>query len=422
MKKILILSVCIFSFFIAESQTTIDGEIRPRAEYRYGYQKLPDTLDFAMFTSQRTRLNLHYKKEKLSTKISLQDIRVWGDEALKSDVASIGLSEGWAEWQLADSISLKIGRQYLIYDNQRLMSNNNWKQTGQSHDAVVVKIKYQGFDIHLGTAFNNDKEKVYNQTYVNLENYKTLNYLWLSKSFNPNIKTSVIAISDGFEKSDNYKVIYLRETFGGNIEVEYNPVGVNLRAYYQMGKYKGIDVKAFYINPEFYCKINNLKILLGAEYLSGQDNLEVEKGKSKVFNTLYGTAHAFNGYLDYFTNFNPDNIKHDTKGVGLLDNYLKFKFKISQKSSIEADAHYFMLPNDYHYDISDSSKVAKPHLGTELDLTYKYDYSKNISLSVGYSAMLGTETLKYLKGGNEKKLASWAYIMITFKPVFFSKD
>ena len=36
--------------------------------------------------------------------------------------------------------------------------------------------------------------------------------------------------------------------------------------------------------------------------------------------------------------------------------------------------------------------------------------------------MLGTETLKYLKGGNEKKLASWAYIMITFKPVFFNKD
>ena len=69
-----------FSFFYSSAQVIVDAELRPRFEYRHGYKTLfPNNVDPAAYVSQRTRLNIDYKKDNLDFYLSLQDVRVWGD-------------------------------------------------------------------------------------------------------------------------------------------------------------------------------------------------------------------------------------------------------------------------------------------------------------------------------------------------------
>ena len=44
--------------------------------------------------------------------------------------------------------------------------------------------------------------------------------------------------------------------------------------------------------------------------------------------------------------------------------------------------------------------------------------SKTSNVVLGYSQMIGSETLQAVKGGDKSAFNNWAYLMFTFKPVF----
>ena len=55
----------LFSSVSVFAQMSLTGELRPRFEYRHGYQSPADTLQkSAQFMQQRTRLNFGYKTDK----------------------------------------------------------------------------------------------------------------------------------------------------------------------------------------------------------------------------------------------------------------------------------------------------------------------------------------------------------------------
>ena len=109
MKRIYaLLSICFFavlSFTDALGQTTIDAEFRPRTEFRQGFsQPLLDGTKPGFLTTQRTRLGFAYKGGVVSTKITLQDVRLFGETDTKqpatATTGSIGVYEAWAEMLL----------------------------------------------------------------------------------------------------------------------------------------------------------------------------------------------------------------------------------------------------------------------------------------------------------------------------------
>ena len=207
----------VFMSYASFSQFTVNAEIRPRGEVRNGFKVLPtDNSTPAFFVSQRTRLGLAYKAEKISTKVTLYDSRVWGDEAFKTDVPNVGIYEAWAEIPLCDSLSLRVGKQELAYDNDRLLATCNWTQLGVSHNAVVFHYKKNGFQIDYAGAFNQSSEKLFGTDISPIySNYKSLNILWLSKKINDHLKTSVLCIADEYQKEPTTSTTYLRGTFGG---------------------------------------------------------------------------------------------------------------------------------------------------------------------------------------------------------------
>ena len=146
------------------AQLTISAQIRPRGEIRDGVGNLK-LLDAptAGFISQRSRLGFNFKMEKVTFGMSVQDVRVWGQDAStisNTDGTKLGLHEAWAEVNLLDSIglTLKMGRQELLYDDSRLLGNLDWLQQARRHDAAVFKINKAGWQVDLGLAFNQNTD------------------------------------------------------------------------------------------------------------------------------------------------------------------------------------------------------------------------------------------------------------------------
>lgn len=166
----------------ANGQLSLTGQVRTRTEYRDGLVTLkPKTKDPSFFTSQRSRLTLNYRTSRVIFQTSLQDIRVWGQDAStisNADGSKLGLHEAWAEIALAnkkdstfkkspvDYFAVKIGRQELLYDDSRLLGNLDWLQQARRHDAIVFKLLNKEWLVDLGFAFNQNTDAFnYNGTF-----------------------------------------------------------------------------------------------------------------------------------------------------------------------------------------------------------------------------------------------------------------
>src|SRR5687768_14238051 len=101
MKSVSLILFAVLSLFKASSQLTLTGQVRTRSEYRNGVGTLkPKTYDPAFFTSQRTRLTFNYKANRIILQTSVQDVRVWGQDAStisNADGNKLGIHEAWAE-------------------------------------------------------------------------------------------------------------------------------------------------------------------------------------------------------------------------------------------------------------------------------------------------------------------------------------
>lgn len=183
--RVLSLAGCLLLMALfSNAQFTLVGQLRPRTEVRNGYGNLTlKDSKSAVFTSQRTRLIFGYKWDRVTFGASIQDVRVWGQDAASisnADGNKLMLHEGWADLTLfnkadttiktkgIDLMSLKIGRQELGYDDVRLIGNLDWLQQGRRHDMVLLKTVHKGWQVDLGYAFNQNSDAfgITNTSYV----------------------------------------------------------------------------------------------------------------------------------------------------------------------------------------------------------------------------------------------------------------
>ncbi len=412
--KLILLLVFLASNFVSSAQFEIQGIIRPRFEFRDGYSTLRnDTTTAAAFVSQRTRLNFSYKKGKLEAMLSLYDFRVWGDQALKQDIASFGLNEAWAKIYLNNSWSIKLGRQALKYDNSRLISPVNWNQIGAAHDALLIQYKKNDWTIDFGTAYNQSSINKFGTFYEFYEShYKSLNFLWFSKTFG-NFTLSSLNILDGKQDFINPEIQNFRFTGGIIPQYKNDRFLITARIFGQGGNLQNNQkIEAFYTNLDFSYSLNDhIKLTAGNEIKSGNNAIDSLNTTSKAFDILYGAKHNLNGKIDYF------GTPATTNGAGLIDSYLKLNYRFTESTSLLTEYHYFMLQNNY---IAENVVIDK-FLGHEIDFVLKQNLAENVNLEAGYSFILGSESLETIKGGNKHLLNHWFYLMITIDPTFFKQ-
>ncbi len=402
-------------------QFTLSGEVRPRAEYRHGYKTLiPDNTDAAFFVSQRTRLNLDLTGDKFIIGLGLQNVRTWGDVAQtsKKDLYGTSIYQAWGEIIFSPMFSLKVGRQEIAYDDQRILGKIGWSQKARSHDAAILKIKSPyGCKIDIGFAFNQNTENVFGTDYTNVVNYKALQYLWFHRDFS-DFGISLLFLNNGMAYTDStnlqdikQKIAY-SQTAGTRLTYKYEQLSFSSSFYYQFGRNATNEkLSAMYYSIAFDYKVDeNFKLGLGMDYLSGNSMADSTSTTDKAFNPMYGACHKFNGWMDYFY------IGNWYGGVGLIDVFAPIKFS-KNKFSAALIPHFFFAAAEV---IDTNKKPLKKSLGTEVDFSVGYTLSKSVKIQAGYSQMFATKTLEALKGGNRGRTNNWAWLMITFKPTFFT--
>ncbi len=429
MKKSIVVSLMLMFGAASFAQFTVSGELRTLGEYRDGYKTIPTSSTNALtMVGQRTRLNVFYQKDKLTTYISLQDARIWGEDKWREDNNGLGLFEGWVEYRFNNNVALKAGRQPMIYDDQRLFCSGDWRTFAEAHDVarMLFTSDDKTFHFHVGYAINNDgdieTDAFLSEYSLKSIQYKNMVYGHLHKSWTNGFSASLIGVRDGFQADplgasppDPSDVNY-RTTFGPYLKYETDHWFFSAAGYLQRGTSRdNRDIKAnFYSGRTTYKFSPKNSLTLGYDHYSGTDFSSTDAlTETGSFSNLYGPGHMYLGYMDYFGV--PDN-----HGAGINDLLLTANLALGKKGSLEATIHQFSLPEGF---LKNGTKVDK-NLGQELDLVYSHKLEAAVTVKAGFSTFFYTESMEQLKGLNpgQGDSALFGWVMLVVKPTFFSSE
>lgn len=450
-------AITCFSQYEAKAQFTLTGQVRPRVEVRAGQGTLQQEGDkAAIFTSQRTRLSAGYSGYRFKIFTTLQDVRVWGQDASSINRTTteanngILLHEAWAEISLVDTLStiqnlsIKAGRQEISYDDQKVLGSLDWLQQGRRHDAIVFKYANKGWIADVGAAFNQNKElntgTIYNGTnpaYGAGTNgigtmYKSFQYAYIGKKFFFG-DLSFLFFKDDFNKYTNVtsgtppvttKVngegVWSRNTTGIYYNVNATRKLNFMGSFYHQGGHDK-DGRSLSANmasiTSTYQLGRKLFIGPGIDYLSGDDGTKAVTATSdnNRFDPLYGTPHKFWGSMDYFYAANGFGKQ------GLLNYFFKIKYNAKDNLTFALDLHGFESANKLS---NGAGGTLNSYLGTEVDLTVKYNLTKIINFEAGYSFMKATNSMASAAVKNVANAdlnPQFAYVMLNIKPNFLAK-
>lgn len=415
-----VISICVFLASLnIFSQFKVDADIRNRFEYRHGFNNLfPNDADPAAFDVQRTRLNIFYKADKLTVMMSFQDVSTWGDTpqiAATDSNNSFSLFQGWFQYELTDTWALKMGRQVLSYDSQRILGGLDWAMQGRFHDLALFKYKKDNLIMDFGLAFSQENQRREDTDFLlqGAFTYKTMQFAYLRKNFEKGA-LSFLFLNNGFQNltEPNNTIadgISNKQTSGFYYKFPLSNIQLEGHAYYQFGQHtKTTDMAAYNLGLEGIYKPNTTAYGLGFEILSGTD--QAGSSKNNSFFPLYGTNHKFNGFMDYFF------VGNHANNVGLNDFYAKAVFKTGEKSNVLTKIHYFGANADF---LNGEDK----YLGTEIDLVFTQKIAKDIKMNIGYSHMFASESMSLIKDGRPSdNTNNWAWLQFTIQPTIFSSS
>lgn len=388
-----------------ENQFTVDAQLRTRGEYNNGAGtprnegQLPAT-----FINNRARLSFGYQRgDNLELKFSAQHTGIWGQNDMNVEDGQASVNEAWAKLKFGDGFFAQLGRQQLVYDDERILGGLDWHVSGNWHDALRLGYESQQNKVHLILAFNqadNNRGNYYDGPMP----YKAMQTLWYHyQASGTPLGISLMAMNLGREAgvAGNGKTKYM-QTLGTDITYKPSDFDIHGAFYYQMGKNAAdTKVSAWMASAKVGYKIDPVwGVNVGYDYRSGNDG---DGDKDKAFDQLFGTHHKFYGFMDYFLRSVP---------LGLHDIQAGVTAKPSKKTSLLLNYHYF----------STAQKAAndKKNLGHEIDLQVTTTLMKNVTLMAGYSTMFGTETMDLVKGGNHKSWQDWAWVTLNINPRIFS--
>jgi len=414
--KLLLITGMLLSSIQLFSQFTIDGEFRPRMMIDNGYKTIKLESDPTLvYISQRSRINLGYKKDKLETYFSFQDVHFWGDDdnysssGLLGNTKGINLYQAWFALKPTPDMMIKIGRQQLSYDDQRILSARNWGEYQVTYDAllfVYVKGKNK-LDIAASWNTNGSTDAFYPKAKM-----KMVDFVRYERNLGK-MTVSAIAILNGYTKADTLTDIALTGTYNANLVYKTKGFDLRVTGYYQSGLNKTSgDISAYCLSV--FAKKNlfeeKASIGIGLDLLSGNNDTITDaayKNTQHKFNVFYGNRHGVLGYQDLYTSI---------PNQGVQDYMLKAEFKMAKDLLLQGDYHCFFLAN--------KGKLANKNLGSELDLTLQWKIMKEVTLQAGYSFYLASESFERWKGvyNQSTKFPQFAYLMLTVKPTFFKTE
>jgi hypothetical protein len=307
--------------------------------------------------------------------LQFEDVRVLGDEHFNdtlngltiypvvADPESTEINQAYLGYKGIPGTSLKLGRQFLAYDNHRFIGDVGWRQNQQTFDGfTAVNTSLPGTTVSYAFLENANrifgersaagdvemKSNLLNVAYRGLPFGSIVGYGYLL-DFEPREPIAVTASNqtfglrfDGGVKIGGPKLLYTAEYAK---QSDYADGAATVDADYGYGML-GVDVAG-------------VQVKLHYEKLSGDGTYALQ--------TPFATLHAFNGWADKFL---------VTPADGLVDGFVSVGGKISAVNLLAV----------YHLFESDNLGYA---YGSELDLLASWKVNKLLTLLVKYADYQG---------------------------------
>ena len=391
----------------------LGGQVRIRSEYRtvknYG-AGVDDDEDFVL---QRTRLHVDADVlDDVRVFVQLQDSRTWGEETNPlGDLEGVDIHQAFVDFKkVFDRVwTFRVGRQELLYGDQRLVSPLDWSAIGRSFDGVRTWYEGEGWQLDLfvmnidenslPTGGKSDDDRIFDGLYFHytgLEKHEIDAYIFHR------------AFSDGTFTSEGGAAGDLEDaTFGIRFKGATDGFSYSAEGDYQIGDRAGDDIGAYAWALTFaYTFDHDWKPTIGVEwdFASGDD--DAADGDFGTFDPLFPFGHSYQGYLDVFAWRN----SHDF--------VLRANVKPDEDYWVEAAVHYFMLDSDTDAWFNAAGLPIRRFaaggvdntIGWEIDLHCKYQLNRATALWFGYSHFFAGG---YVDDTGDDPDADWLWFQMT---------
>ncbi|MEA3465106.1 MAG: alginate export family protein [Thermodesulfobacteriota bacterium] len=280
------------------------------------------------------------------------------DRDIIADPDGNRLYKAFLDYKGVPDTLIRVGRQEIILDDARLLGNIGWRLNGQSFDAVsVTNTRLKDLKIYAGYA--NQVNTIF-LTHVDLDHFYLLNAKYSplehhSISFYTYLLDTESA-ADTARDCATYGFRFVGKPAPFNYYIDYSH-----QSDFADGEDHDADMLNLFVGGKIASKVD---LGVGYSYISGQD------GNDRPFDTLYSTAHKFNGFADAFL---------ATNGGGLTGGLQDYYVSASTKAfgcKFVAVYHYFDTVDDEAFD---------GIYGDEVDLVFVKSLNKNIKLLIKYA-------------------------------------
>jgi len=339
-------------------------------------------------------------------------------------------------------LSLKLGRQELIYGEERIIGAFGWNNIGRVFDAAKVRLQTEWFNADFFTSrvvipedgrFNvaNDYDwfsGVYASSTTLIARH-TLDLYFLSRNASPQAAT---AEPHPQAPQPSARDIY---TLGVRLKSTPGQLGswdYTLDLMGQLGNFRDprAGAPAERLDHEAYAVVAQGGYTftdawstprLGLEYAHGSGDSDAHDGRHGTFENLFPTNHKFYGYMDFFSLQN----LHDFRAI--------FQMKPHSRVSLALEGHAFLLADthDSFYTAAGTARggtAATPgtgygvnpgygsYVGSELDLVSGYAVTRFAQLEAGFGHFfVGDYVRESLSAATHGSTdANWFYLQCTF--------
>ena len=410
------------------NQLTIDAQLMSRGEIRRG--GMPGGTEEkdenkSNFVFNRTRLSVAYERENLSAKITAQHQGVWGAEG----GGNFSIYEAWAQLKSNNGLFARVGRQELVYDDERILGNNDWAMAALYHDALKGGYEHNSHKVHAIFAYNQNSSNVYGGTFYQngSKPYKSMQTAWYHYDVPKQpLGVSLLFMNIGMQigSPEEYRTLY-QQLMGGYVSYRPGNLAVEAAYYHQTGKASSdytsdidIPINAWMASAKASYRSNRqMTGYVGYDYLSGDKEFVVPKpgilgltqhSKMSAFTSIFGSTHKFYGAMDFFY----VSSYYGTFSPGLQNLFAGAVYQPIKGLTCDVSYHYLATTTQ----LSELDKT----LGHEIEVRASYQLMKDVRLAMGFSLMRGTETMEALKRSTDKHQLRWGWLMLNVSPRVFS--
>ncbi|MCA9472569.1 MAG: alginate export family protein [Nitrospirales bacterium] len=422
---------------------TISGDMRVRPEFRTNAGFGTNAVGAAQknnqyFTQQLIRLGFNYDvSPDVVFFVQAQVSNNFGTGNPNSSGNNLFLRQGYMLIRnfLTKNLTLKAGRQLVVWGNHRIFGHFDWNNVGFTFDGVTLRYNHGVVPVELGwlqvgegnctqnagacglnpnggNAYGGDANILFVRLPMNIAG-TAIEPAWIYEDggigAGPGGNGANLQPLGGGQQSNQE-----RHTLGARIATKQGIVDATVEGYYQVGKVGAVggatnrDIRAYAVHADAGVTLPvPMQPRIGAEFNYGSGDDDPTDGKQETFSQLFPTNHIHFGYMDLMSWQNMM-----TFGGNL-------QLRPTKNSHFEIAGHYMRLANedDNWYGANQSIFKQTPagnnekSLGGEIDVVYTLFFQDNkVGWQLGYGHFFTGDYNK--KNGFGTADQNWGYTQL----------